>query len=119
MIRVAIGTIWILLGVWWAIRPNALKARLKRKMNRRIRFTVFLFALVFGIMMVGSVFNAPGLLYKVVGIAGLIISIKVIMVLTSRASERVLTWLGERPVMFFRVWAIIFIVMGSAMLAAV
>ena len=51
VLKVMLGAIWILLGLWWAIRPEALKARLKRKMNRRIKFTVFFFALVFGIMM--------------------------------------------------------------------
>ena len=118
LLKAILGAIWILLGLWWAIRPESLKARLKRKMNRRIKFTVFFFALVFGIMMAGSVFRAHGLTMKVVGVAGLVITIKVIMILTSKASGKVLTWLGERSVIFFRIWALIFIAMGAAMVAS-
>jgi hypothetical protein len=116
MLKTILGVIWISLGLWWAIRPTALKARLKRKMNRRIRFTVFFFALMFGVMVAGSVLNAQGIVAKIIGIAGLVISIKAIMVLTSKSAEKVLTWWGERSVIFFRIWALIFIVLGAAML---
>lgn len=118
MLKTILGIIWIALGLWWVVRPEALKARLKRKMNRRIRFMVFFFAIMLGLVVAGSVLNVQGMIAKVIGIAGLVIAIKAIMVLTSRSAEKVLSWWGNRPVMFFRIWAVIFILLGAGMLAS-
>jgi hypothetical protein len=118
MLSKILGVIWILLGVWWLIRPEALKNRLKRKMNRRVRRVVYGFLLVFGFLMIGSVFKTPGLLPKIIGIVGMIIVIKVIMLITSRTSEKVFDWWAERPLIFFRIWALLVLAIGTMLMFA-
>lgn len=112
MLAKILGIIWIILGVWWLLKPDALKRRLQRKMSRRVRWTVFGFLFIFGIMMTGSVFKTPGVLPKVIGIIGLIIAIRAIVFITSKASEKILSWWGERPIIVFRVWGLLVLGMG-------
>lgn len=107
-----LGAIWVLLGTWWFIKPESLKNRLARKMNRRMRRVVLAFVLVFGFLLMGSVFKAPGMLSKVIGVIGLIVAIKAIMMITSKTSEKALEWWGARPVIFFRIWAFCIFVVG-------
>lgn len=118
MLARILGIIWILLGLWWLIKPDALKRRLQRKMSRKVRWTVFGFLFIFGIMMTGSVFKAPGILPKVIGIIGLIIAIRAVMFITSKASERILSWWAERPVIVFRLWGLAVLGMGVLLLFA-
>jgi len=112
MLSNILGVIWVLLGLLWTIKPEMLKNRLKKKMSRRIRRVVFGFLLVFGILMVGSVLKVPGVLPKVLGIVGMIIAIKAITLITSKTSEKVFEWWGERPVVWFRVWGLIVLGVG-------
>lgn len=118
MLSNILGTIWVILGLWWIIRPQALKRRMQRKMNRKIRWIVFGFMIVLGFMMVGSVIRAEGLLAKIVGVAGLAISIKAIMFITSKTSGKMLEWLGERSLKFFRIWAAAILAIGFALIFA-
>ncbi|MEA3489401.1 MAG: hypothetical protein U9R44_03540 [Candidatus Omnitrophota bacterium] len=112
MLSKILGAIWIVLGAFWLVRPQTLKDRLKRKMGRRTKRVVYVFVIVFGFLMIGSVIKAPGLSAKVVGIIGMIITIKAIMLLTSKASLKIATWLADRPLIFFRIWAILFLAIG-------
>ena len=101
-----LGIIWVILGILWLVKPEALKNRLKRKMNRKMRFTVYGFLIVFGILMVGSVMKAQGLLPKIVGILGIILAIKGIFLIFSKASEKLWKWWADRPLIFFRFQAV-------------
>ena len=75
-------------------------------MSRKVRWTVYGFLLVFGFLMMGSVFKAPGLVPKIVGIIGIIITIKVILMITSKTSEKIFGWLAKKPLIIFRIWAL-------------
>ena len=107
-----LGIIWILAGIIWLIRPDILKNRLKRKMSRRIRFTVYLFLIAFGILMVGSVMKAPGFFAKVVGIIGIVVAVKGTLLLLSKASDKLWTWWAGQPLMIFRIQALVMITVG-------
>lgn len=110
------GIIWIVFGLLWLARPEVLKNRLKKKMNRRMKKIVYGFILMFGFLLIGSVIKAPGLLPKVIGIIGAIIAIRAIMAITSTASEKMLDRLGDRSIKFFRVWAVSVLVIGVILL---
>lgn len=112
MLSKILGTIWIVLGLWWLIKPESLKNRLRRKMSRKVRWTVFGFVIVFAFLMMGSVVRVPGIGAKIIGIVGLIIAIKAIMFITSKTSLKVLEWWAERPVGFLRIWAAFVIATG-------
>ena len=116
MLSTIIGVLWIILGLFWLFRPEALKNRLKRKMNRRMKLTVYIFVLVFGVLLIGSVFKVRGILPKVIGIIGMLITIKVITLITSKTSEKFLEWWEGRPIVFFRVWALCMLAIGTALL---
>lgn len=112
MLAKIIGVIWVLSGLLWFFRPDSLKRRLARKMSRKFRFIVYGFILVFGLTIIGSVLKAEGIIAKIVGIAGIIITIKAILLLTSKTSGKIIDWLAEKPVKFFRITASIMIVFG-------
>lgn len=106
----------MLFGLLWIFKPYSLKNRLQRKMGRRTRWIVYGFLIVFGFLMAGSVIRAPGITPKIIGIIGMVITIKAIMLLTSKASEKFTAWWGERPVYFFRVLALLFFALGLMMI---
>ncbi len=60
--------------------------------------------------------KTPGMLAKLIGIVGLVLAIKVIMLITSKTSERLFEWWGTRPLMFFRIVALVFLTMGAMLL---
>ena len=112
MLSKILGTIWILLGILWLARPESLKNRLKKKTNRRMKRVVYGFVLVFGFLLIGSVFKTPGILAKIIGIIGLLLTIKAIILITSKASEKLLDWWAEKPLIFFRIWAAVLLAIG-------
>lgn len=116
MLTKIIGFIWVLMGIVWVIRPGMLKNRLQKKMGRKARWVVYGFIIVFGFLMIGSVLKAPGIAAKVVGVAGMALTIKAIMLLTSKTSEKFVSWWSQRPELFFRMLALVFFALGSLML---
>ncbi|MBU0571584.1 MAG: hypothetical protein KKG95_04495 [Candidatus Omnitrophica bacterium] len=114
MIAKIVGSFWIIFGALWLTKPEILRNRLKRKMTRKARRIVFGFVIVFGLMLAGSVLKAPGILAKMIGIIGLIITIRAIMLLTSKTSEKVLEWWANKPLMFFRIWGAVVLLLGLA-----
>jgi len=112
MLSRILGIITIFTGLLWLVKPEILKNRLKKKMNRKLRLAIFGFVVAFGFLIIGAVFKIPGVLPKIAGIIGLIIAIKGILVITSKASERMLEWLGGKPIIFFRVWAAFILATG-------
>ena len=106
MLAKILGVIWILAGLFWVVRLDCLKGWLKNRTNKRIRLIRLGIVLVAGIMLIGSVFRVPGILPKLVLIIGLVISIKAIKLITSKASEGMTGWWEDRSLIFFRLWAV-------------
>ena len=107
-----LGVIWMILGVLWAVKPALLRDYLKRKISRKVKWIVYGFLLVFGMLMIGSVIKAPGILAKVVGIVGIVLVIKVIVLMMSKTSEKLWEWWLKQPLIVFRLQAIVLIVVG-------
>ena len=118
MIANILGTIWVVLGLLWLAKPQLLKNRLVKKMNRKMRRIVYAFILVFIFLLIGSIIKAQGFLPKVVGLIGIIIVIKGIRLITAKTSEKMSGWLAKRPLGFFRVWGLIILVAGILLVLA-
>ena len=116
MITKILGTIWVLLGIVWFLKPEMLKNRLKKKMNKKMRRIILAFCIVFGVMMTGNIFKLAGIVPKIIGIVGIFITIKAIMLITSKTSEKFFDWWGERPIQVFRILALIFLGLGFYMM---
>ena len=112
MIANIVGSIWIILGLLWLIKPGILRNRLKKKMNRKIKWAVYGFIALLALTLIGSIIKAPGILLKIIGFIGIIIVIKGILLVTSKTSEKMLDWWAKRPLMFFRVWALFIFAVG-------
>ncbi len=112
-----LGIIWLILGIIWLIKPEVLKNRLKRKMNRKIRFTVYGSLIIIGIFMIGSILKAPGLIPKIIGVLGAVLIVKAVLLLLSKASEKMWEWWAGQPLIFFRLQAIVFIVIGLMLIS--
>jgi threonine/homoserine/homoserine lactone efflux protein len=111
-----LGIIWIILGIIWAVKPAILRDRLKRKMTRKIKWAFYGFFMMFGILMVGSVIKLPGILPKIVGLIGIILIIKTLVLMLSKTSEKLWEWWLKQPLMIFRLQAIGFIIIGILLL---
>ncbi len=107
-----LGIIWIILGILWAAKPAILRDRLRRKMSRKIKWTIYGFLLAFGILMVGSVIKIPGIFAKIVGLLGVVLVIKSIVLMLSKTSEKLWEWWLKQPLVIFRLQALLLIVIG-------
>lgn len=112
MLSKLLGVVWILTGLLWVARPGMIRNRLKRKMSRKLKRVVFGFVFVFGFLLVGSVMKAPGFLAKVIGIIGMVLAIKAIILITSKTSEKIFDWWAARPLGFFRIMGALMLVVG-------
>jgi hypothetical protein len=111
-----LGIIWLLPGVWWFIYPQRFKSRMQKKMTRRMRRSVFGASIALGVLMAGSAFSVPGFLPKIIGLLGMVIAIKAIILVTSKTSERVFEWWVGRPLIFFRMCALFLVLTGLALM---
>ncbi|MBL7157028.1 MAG: hypothetical protein ISS92_02570 [Candidatus Omnitrophica bacterium] len=118
MLAKILGTLWIAFGLFWLIKPASLKMRLEKKIGRKIKLIVYIFILVFGILILASVIRAPGWLPKLVGLLGIAITIYAIRLLTTRTSEKILLWLGSKPLPFFRILALAITGIGIMLMLA-
>ena len=112
MLYKLLGCLWIVLGLLWLIRPAALRDRLKKKLNRKIRWIAYGFIAIFALSLIGSIIKAQGFFLKLIGIIGIIITIRAILLLTSKASERVLGKLAARPLWYFMVAGLLILAIG-------
>ncbi|NQT23228.1 MAG: hypothetical protein HQ579_07340 [Candidatus Omnitrophica bacterium] len=113
-----VGIIWIILGGLWALKPQILKNRLKKKMTRKIKWIVYGFIIVFGLILLGSVIKAPGAVAKIAGFIGIIIAIRVMVLLTTKTSEKAINWWAEKPLIVFRIWGLVIFVIGVMLILA-
>lgn len=118
MLSTVLGIISIITGALWLYKPEGLRNRLTKKMNRKLKLIVYGFVIVFGFMIVGSVLGASGFLPKVVGIIGLVIAIKGIFLITTKTSEKMSDWLADKPLSFYRIWASVVLVIGIMLILA-
>ena len=96
----------------WMIKPDHLRNRLQRRMTRRVKWIVFGFLLAFVFVMIGSVARASGAGLKIAGIMGIVITARVIVLITSKASQKIIGWWTAKPLIFFRIWGLVVFATG-------
>ena len=107
-----------MIGLLWFIKPEMLKNRIKRKMTHNLKRVVFGFVIVFGLLLVGSVMKASGIIPKIIGVIGIIIVVKGSLLITGKASDKLLDWWGAKPIIFFRIWAACVLAIGIMLVLA-
>ncbi|MEA3328863.1 MAG: hypothetical protein U9Q08_03945 [Candidatus Omnitrophota bacterium] len=112
MVADILGTIWVLLGLLWIIKPRMLRNRLAKKMNRKMRWIVYGFIIMLAFSLLGVVMKAQGIPLKIAGSIGILIAVKGILTVKSKASEKIAGFWTDRPLVFFRIWGGIILVSG-------
>ena len=112
MISKIVAIVWIISGMICLFKPQILKNRLTKKMNRKFKFIMFGFMLFLGLSLIGSVFSTPGFIAKIILVLGLILAIKAIIFVTSKTSDKLLDWLSKKPILSFRIWALVVLSTG-------
>ena len=112
MLTKILGIIWVVLGMWWLLKPEALKKRLKRKMSRRLKWTIYGSVLAFALILIGSVMRTPGIIPKIIILIGAILAIRVITLFAAKTADKVLDLWADRPLNFFRIWALVTLATG-------
>lgn len=103
-----VGSIFILLGVLFLLYPEALRKRLRR--------WFFAAALFFGALLVSVGWKQPGLLPKVLVLIGVAAILKGLLLLNSKATEKITAWVLSRPILPLRIFAVAEIAMGLLIL---
>ena len=112
-----LGIIWVALGILWSAKPQLLRNRLMKKMNRKMRWAVYGFILMFIFLLIGSIIKAQGLLPKIVGLIGTVVVVKGILLIISKTSEKMSGWWAKRPLIFFRIWGLIILIAGILLIS--
>ncbi|MBD3295934.1 MAG: hypothetical protein GF392_01030 [Candidatus Omnitrophica bacterium] len=113
-----LGVLWCAVGIFWLSRPESLRRWVRKRTGRRFRRMAIVAILVAGLTLVGAVFRVPGVPAKIIMLAGLIMTIRAIQLITTRTSERVYNWFDGRSVRFFRIWALCVTGLGVLMIFA-
>lgn len=107
-----IGILWIVLGIWWVMRPQGLKRRFRRKTRRTRRKILFLAIILIAGLFLSAAKYAHGIVANVFLIIGVLGAIKAVFFLTSKAADKAIDWWLEKPLWMWRLWAVCFIIIG-------
>ena len=114
MIINIIGWIWLAAGIIFLIMPGILRWRIQKKGKKIIRRYLFAIAVLPAVLLLAIGFKAGGILPKAVMIIGLILLIKGIFLVKSKAGERIVGFLKKQPTGFFRLLALVQALIGLA-----
>ena len=107
-----IGILWIVLGIWWIMRPQRLKRVFAKKLRKNRRRVLFFVIIILSVIFVSAARYTHGIFANILLIAGILGIIKAFFFLTSKASDRLLDWWLEKPLWFWRIWAGGFVLIG-------
>lgn len=112
MLSNIIGSILVFLGFIFLLYPEYLRNRLRKKAIRKLRRYFFAAVISAGILLISAGWNHEGILPKVLMILGIVAVIKALLLLKSRATEEVTTWILERPGSHLKMYALGQIALG-------
>ena len=111
-----LGWFWLIMGVLYLIKPQLLQWRLSKKTSRKVRRFLLLltFFLVFSL---GGVFlKLNGFWPKAILFLGILGVFRIIFALRAKTSKKLIEWLAKQSLVFFRIFALIYIGIGLVML---
>ena len=107
-----VGSFFILIGLYFMLKPEGLKRRLRNKALRRLRWYSFVVTFSLSALLISTGWRYEGLLPKFLAIMAIIVIIKCLFFLKARTAEHLTQWLLRRPLVFFRLCAIGHIALG-------
>ena len=116
MLAKLLGWFWIIIGVLFLVKPQILKNRLQKKSVKQLKRIFFALAIFFGILFLTAGFKAEGFLSKLLVIFGIIAFIKTVFFIKGKAADKMIAWLSSQPLKFFRIYAVIYIILGLVFL---
>lgn len=107
-----IGILWMLLGIWWIMRPQTIRRQFRRKLKKTRRKVLFLIIILVTGLFFSAAKYAHGLLANLFLIIGILGVIKAVFFLTSKATDKIIDWWAEQPLWIWRVWAAVLVLVG-------
>ena len=111
------GWMWVVAGILFLWKPQLLKNRLQKKSLKRLRKYTFLLAIFLGLLLIGVARNFHSLLAKIIMVLGIIGVFKGIFLLKAKTADKLIQWSAARPLIFFRMGACLYILIGVIILA--
>jgi len=102
MLMTLLGWFLVVMGVFFFLRPSALRDSLRKKSYKKIRGLLFLVTLAAAGLFISAGWQMQGGWAKVVLILGVIGILKAFFILKAKAAETLVTWFAGRPLVFFR-----------------
>jgi hypothetical protein len=116
MVIKIIGWIWLVSGIMLLIMPGILRWQIHRKSRKIVKRYLFAIALLPAMLLLAIGFRFSGTWPKIIMFVGLIILIKSVFMLKSKASGKIIDFLKKQPMMFFRLWALAQSIIGFAII---
>jgi hypothetical protein len=113
MLTYIIGWLLIVVGLFWLIRPKSLKNFFSKKVKRRRLKIIIVFIFIVGSFSLDLFFRVAGLWLKLIVIVGFLIVFNLFLRLTSKAQGKISDYLSKVPVIYYRLFALVFVGLGA------
>jgi hypothetical protein len=111
-----VGSCFLVSGVLFAINPERLRRRLRRKGVRTLRRYLFAAALASGALLISLGREYEGLLPVLFIGAGVIMILKAVFLLKAKSAQLIAERLLEVPALYLRLYAVAQMAVGAAIL---
>jgi uncharacterized membrane protein len=108
--------VWIIFGVLILIWPQLLRKRLQKKSFKKVKRFLFFLTLILGLALISASFKMQGSGAKIIAIIGLIGLVKAFLFLKAKAADKLIAWAANRPLGFFRLGGLAYVVIGIILL---
>jgi len=116
MLRNLLGWAFIISGIFFLIKPAVIRNLFARKSARKVRRWLFPITFVIGILLLKAGWGVEGWVGKFIVILGIISLVKLATFINKKAYDKITEWAMSLPVWYFRISAVIYIIIGSIFL---
>ncbi|RKY33577.1 MAG: hypothetical protein DRP68_01945 [Candidatus Omnitrophota bacterium] len=116
MLAKILGWLFIVLGTFFFLKPAFFKKILVRKSIKKVRKLLFLLAITVGILFISASWKMKEFLPKLIMVLGIVIIIKDFFFIKGKISEKLLGWFSKKPLIYFKFFSLIYIVIGVLIL---
>ena len=107
-----IGILWILLGIWWIMKPQIAKRVFIKKVKKSRKKILFLVIILISGLFLSAMKHMDTLIGKILIIMGILGFIKAVFIITSKSADKIIDWWQQQPLWVWRIWAGSFIIIG-------
>ncbi len=116
MLTKILGWSFIILGIFFFLRPAFFKKIVERKSIKKTRKLLFILATSVGTLFIYASWRMKGFLPKFIMGLGVVSIIKGFFFLRGKISGKLLDWFSRKPLIYFKFLSLIYIVMGLLIL---